>query len=98
MSSRKYTDQSLKTVISELLKNSGLDKKFNEMEVIRCYKEVVGEVVARKTREIYLKEKTLVIKLDSGALKQELSYQKTRIIGLINERLGNPFIEQLDVW
>jgi hypothetical protein len=98
MSSRKYTDQSLKTIISEMLRDSGMERKFNELEVIRCYREVVGDVVSRKTREVYLKGRTLVLKMDSGALKQELSFQKTRIIGLINERLGSQFLEQLDVW
>lgn len=98
MSSRKYTDQSLKTIIGELLKNSGLDRKFNELEVVRCYREVVGEVISNKTREAYLRDKTLVLKMDSGVIKQELSFQKTRVVALINERLGFPFLENLDVW
>ncbi len=68
------------------------------MEVFKCYRDVVGEVVSKKTREIYLRDKTLVLKMDSGVLKEELSMQKTRIIGLINEQLGNPFLEKLDIW
>ena len=68
------------------------------MEVFKCYRDVVGELVSKKTREIYLRDKTLVLKMDSGVLKEELSMQKTRIIGLINEQLGNPFLEKLDIW
>lgn len=98
MSSRIYTDKTIKSVIAELLKSNGLDKKFNEMEVFKCYRDVVGELVSKKTREIYLRDKTLVLKMDSGVLKEELSMQKTRIIGLINEQLGNPFLEKLDIW
>lgn len=98
MSSRKYTDQSLKSLIGEMLKNSGMEKKFNELEVIACYKKAVGEVIVKKTREVYLRNRTLVLKMDSGALKQELHFEKKRIIGLINEQLEAPFIEELEVW
>jgi len=75
-----------------------MEKKFNELEVARCYNEVVGEVIAKKTRSIFMREKTLVVKMDSGVMKQELSFQKTKIIGLVNDRLGFPFVEQLEVW
>ncbi len=98
MSSRKYTDVSLKTAIAELMKSNGLEKKFHEMEVFKCYREVVGDVISRKTREIYIRDKTLVLKMDSGSIKQELSFQKTKIVQLINERLGQTFLEQLEVW
>ena len=98
MSSRKYTDQSLKTVIQELLKNRGFDKKYHELEIFRCYKEVVGEVIARKTREMYMRDKTLVLKMDSGVLKQELSYQRSKLADLINEKLGATAVEQVEVW
>jgi predicted nucleic acid-binding Zn ribbon protein len=95
---RKYTDQTLKSIISEMLKNSGMEKKFNELEVIRCYNEVVGEVIQKKTRSIFIRDKTLIVRMDSGVMKQELLYQKTKIVGLVNERLGHPFLEQLEVW
>lgn len=98
MSSRKYTDQSLKTVIQELLKDKGFDKKYQEMEIFRCYKEVVGDVISRKTREIYMRDKTLVLKMDSGVLKQELSYQRSKLADLINEKLGSIAVEQVEVW
>jgi len=98
MSSRKYTDQSLKALIGEMLKNTGMEKKFNELEVIACYKKAVGDVISKKTREIYLKERTLVLKMDSGALKQELHFEKKKIIALINEQLQAPFLEDLQVW
>lgn len=98
MSSRKYTDQSLKMVIQELLKDRGFDKKFHELEIFRSYREVVGEVISKKTREIYMREKTLVLKMDSGVLKQELSYQRSRIADLINEKLGSIAVEKVEVW
>ena len=98
MSSRKYTDQPLKTIIGEMLRTSGLQKRYNELEVVAAYREAVGEVIWKKTREAKVHGKTLVLKMDSGSLKQELSYQKSKIQGLINEGLGASWVETIEVW
>lgn len=98
MSNRKYHNESLQDLITEMLRKSGLERKFNELEVIECYKNVVGDLIARKTREIYLKERTLVVKMDSGVLKQELHFEKKKIISSINNQLESPFLEEMEVW
>jgi predicted nucleic acid-binding Zn ribbon protein len=98
MSNRKYTDNLLKELISDILRRNGWEHRYQEMEVLRCYREVVGEVIWKKTRESRLHGKTLVLKMDSGPLKQELSYQKTKLIDAINELIGNDAIEKLEVW
>ncbi len=98
MSNRKYTDNPLKELISDVLRRNGWEHRYQEMEVLRCYREVVGEVIWKKTRESRLHDKTLVLKMDSGPLKQELSYQKTKLMDSINELLGNTAVEKLEVW
>jgi predicted nucleic acid-binding Zn ribbon protein len=98
MSNRKYTDNPLKELISDVLRRNGWEHRYQEMEVLRCYREVVGEVIWKKTRESRLHDKTLVLKMDSGPLKQELSYQKTKLMDSINELLGNTVVEKLEVW
>ena len=98
MSNRKYTDNPLKELISDVLRRNGWEHRYQEMEVLRCYREVVGEVIWKKTRESRLHGKTLVLKMDSGPLKQELSYQKTKLIDAINQLLGDESIEKVEVW
>ena len=98
MSNRKYTDNPLKDLISDILRRNGWEHRYQEMEVLRCYREVVGEVIWKKTRESKLHGKTLVLKMDSGPLKQELSYQKTKLMDAINELIGSSAIEKVEVW
>jgi predicted nucleic acid-binding Zn ribbon protein len=98
MSERKYTDQSLKTIIQEMLRRSGMEKKFNEIEVSKIYHEVVGDLISRRTRDVKMRDKTLIIRVDSGPLKEELSYSKGKIAGLINEKLGVQYIDEVEVW
>lgn len=81
-----------------MLRGSGLDRKFQDLEVIRCYRESVGEVIWKKTREAFVRERTLVLKMDSGPVKQELSFRKSQLISLINEMLNKQVIDQVDIW
>jgi predicted nucleic acid-binding Zn ribbon protein len=98
MSNRTYTDNPLKQLINEMLRRSGMEQRYQEMEVLRCYREVVGEVIWKKTKEGRLHGKTLVLKMDSGPLKQELSFQKTKLMDGINQLLGKECLEKLEVW
>jgi hypothetical protein len=98
VSLRKYNDQSLKTLIDEMLRNTGMKKKYSELEVIACYNRTVGPYIEKNTREIWLKNTTLIVKLDSGVLKQELSAAKSKLIDAINQELGIRLIEEIEIW
>lgn len=98
MLNRTYTDNPLKEIIADILRRNGWEQRYREMEVLRCYREVVGEVIWKKTRESKLHGKTLVLKIDSGPLKQELSYQKTKILDAINDLMETPAVEKVEVW
>jgi Dna[CI] antecedent, DciA len=98
MSQRKYADQSLKSLIDEMLKNTGMKKKYSELEVIASYNKCVGTYIQKNTREIRMRNNTLIIKIDSGVLKQELAAAKSRLIDSINQDLGIRFVEEIEIW
>ncbi len=98
MSNRKYTDNPLKSLIEDILRRNGWEHRYQEMEVLRCYREAVGEVIWKRTRDSRLQGKTLVLRMDSGPLKQELSYQKTKLLDAINEMMGAEALEKVEVW
>lgn len=81
-----------------MLENAGLEKKFDELEVIEAYHQVMGQLISNRTREVKMRGKTLILKMDSGVLKEELSHSKSKIMDLINEKMGAVAIEQVEVW
>jgi Dna[CI] antecedent, DciA len=98
MSQRKYSDQSIKTLIDEMLSNSGMKKKYTELDVIACYNRTVGPYIQKNTREIRMRDKILIVKIDSGVLKQEMSAAKHKLIDSINNELGLRLIEEIEIW
>ena len=99
-SGRNHTDQSIKDLIKQILKNSGMEKKMEEMDIVNCFHEMMGIYISGKTRDVYLKGKILVIRMDSGVLKEELAYGKNRIKELdteIDEFInGTPDLKEKD--
>jgi len=92
---RHSNQQTLGEVIKEFLKNFGLEEKVTETQIVETWDKIMGPGIARYTKQISLRNKTLTIQLSSPALRQELSYGKTKIIKMINEAIGKDVVEDL---
>jgi hypothetical protein len=96
--SRKNNDLPLKDVIRIMLERSGMDKKYNELEIIDVYHKVVGNVISKRTVDVKLRDRTLILKIDTGVVKAELSLSKTKLKDLINESFGAIVVEEIEIW
>ncbi|MCH2197790.1 MAG: DUF721 domain-containing protein [Flavobacteriales bacterium] len=95
---RKSNEQSLGDVIQDMLKAYRLEGKMQELDVREAWKKAMGEGVASHTKDIRLRGKTLIIYMDSGVMKQEFSYGKSRIIEIINEAMGREIIDKVEIF
>jgi len=55
----------------------------------------MGAGVANYTDEVKIQNGTLIVRLSSSALREELSYGKDKIIKMINEELGEQLVKKL---
>lgn len=98
MSKRNANNQPLKAVISDFLKISGLEDKFDEAEVMKHWIKIMGPAIAKKTLSLRLRKNTLTVRLDSGVLKEEFSYAKEKIAQLLNESIGKAIIQKVEIY
>lgn len=92
---RQTNDQKLGDVIKELLDQYKLNDKINAVDIINSWESVVGKLINKHTQDLYIKKKVLFVKLDSPALKNELSYERTKITDSLNEAVGMKVIEKV---
>lgn len=92
---RNSNDQSLKEVIAHMLKAYGLQDKLHETELLNAWRKLMGKVVNNHTTDIYIKGKTLFVHLDSASLRQELYYNRTQMVDMLNEEVGHPVIAEI---
>ena len=71
--------------------NGGIKKVF----LNKVWSNVIGENVSKYTENIYIKDNTLFLKINSSVLKQELSYGKDKIIENFNKEVGSNEIKKI---
>lgn len=81
--------------INQLFKQEKLDIKISQFTVKNGWKDIVGEMVAKNTSELFFNDKTLFITLSSAALKHELAFRKEEILNSVNKFCGYKLIDQL---
>lgn len=91
----KHNEHSLKEVIDKLLKVYKLDDKLAERRLISSWDNVMGEMISKHTKDLYIKNQQLFVTLDSSALRNELSLAKTKIIKMLNDTTGQKVINEV---
>ena len=92
---RKSTQQSIGAVIRKLLKNQKLEGRLKELDVLKLSEELLGKNLMKYINDLSVKNGTLIIKVKSAVVRNELSYQKSEIIKRINEQVGNEILKEI---
>ncbi len=92
---QRSNEQTIKEAIKELLKAYRLGGKLLEIRLMNSWEKVVGKMISKHTLNLYINKKVLFVKLDSPALKNELSYAKEKIIKSLNDEVGEDVIEKI---
>ena len=87
--------QSFKQAFGQFLKNEKLEQQFNEKKLIHSWREIMGEPIANRTTNIFIKEGVLVVKLNSAPLKQELNMAKEKVLELFERKLGSQVVKEV---
>lgn len=91
----RHNEHSLKEVIDQLLKAYKLDDKLAERRLIASWESVMGAMIAKHTKDLYIKYQQLFVTLDSAALRNELSLAKTKIVKMLNDEVGSQVIVEV---
>ena len=91
-SSNEYT---LKQAIEALIDQYKIEERLNETVVLNDWEKIVGKMIARHTKNMHIKKRILFIELDNAALRNELSYAKTRLITAINKSIKTEAIDDI---
>lgn len=95
MAKRLNEFQSMEELMKDVIKENKLTKGLNQLSVKEAWTKLMGNGVVSYTSRVELNGKTLVVKLKSSVLREELSYGKEKIIKMMNEELGEELIAKI---
>ena len=67
----------------------------DELKVINSWKKVVGPFIASHTIDLAIRNHVLYVRVDSDALRSELSYSKSLLLKNLNEMVGKEVISEI---
>lgn len=95
MAKRENESMKIEDLMKVMIKQNNLTKGMRQMDIREAWEKLMGNGVMSYTESVQLQNKTLVVKLKSSVLREELSYGKDKIIAMINEEMGEELVSKI---
>lgn len=82
-------------LVRQYLREEGLETPLNQHRIIESWGEVMGAGILQYTGDIFIRNQTLWVKIDSSVLRQELNISRQQIERRLNEHVGAQVITEV---
>ena len=83
------------SLLDQYVKAHGLEKGLAEYRLLRSWNNLLGVSIAKKTRNMYIRNRTLFVVLYSSVVRNELDMMKDALLERLNEAAGMKVIDDI---
>lgn len=87
--------QSIGDVLRDLLNETSLQGRMDELKAVDLWPRVAGESIAQECRKPTVKSGIMIVGVPNASLRQELYINKTRLRKIINGLIGKEIIKEI---
>lgn len=91
----KKEPELIKSAILKFLRVEGLETPYNEHRLIASWESVVGEKIAKRSSNLYIKQNVLYVHITSAPLKDLLYYNRKILVNRLNNEVGSKVINDI---
>jgi hypothetical protein len=91
----RRNEEKINLTIDAFINQHKIKKNYYEISIRKAWRELMGEMVDDYTTNIKISRDKLILELSSAPLKNEISFQKEKLIKLLNEKLGKELIKEV---
>lgn len=88
-------EYSLAQALQQFLKQSRLKGNIQSLQIEELWEEMMGKTISRYTDSIQIVNQTLFISTTVAPLRNELVFQKEKILQRVNEALGENTVREV---
>ena len=92
---KKDNSQKIGDIINKLMKNPKLSIKLDKIDAIEAWQEIIGKPLHKYIKEQKIYKGILYVKIKSSVVWNELSYEKSKLIKKINDKIGKDIISDI---
>jgi predicted nucleic acid-binding Zn ribbon protein len=94
----KESEEPINQLVRKVLSHYDLTDQYDLVALRKNWGSIVGEMVAKNTTKLKMQNKTLVIQVNSAALKAELQFHKTLIVQKVNVLFNTEKINEVKIY
>ena len=87
--------KNLSKIIEDVFSQKHFRIGIDNVKVQDAWVKTMGKNIQKYTYKVYYKKGVLYVNLKSSVLKEELTFEKTKVIKLINNELGKEYIKEM---
>ena len=91
----KRREQAIGELIMRNLRAQGLETPLLQKRLVEAWPTVAGEVIARYTTNVVIRNQTLFVCLSAPALRADLSMRRQEFVQKLNYYVGNQVIADI---
>lgn len=88
-------EYSIGQALQEFLNKSKIKNDIQALQIENLWQDIMGKTIARHTDKLQIVENKLIISTHVAPLKNELIYQREKIIQRVNEAFGKKVIKEV---
>lgn len=82
-------------ILTQLLRDLGLEPRLREQRVFEVWAEAVGEPIARHVQPAAIRDGVLFLTVDTSAWMQQLQFMKELLRAQLNQKLGGELVREV---
>ena len=82
-------------LIQQFLRINGLETPYNEHRIVEAWPAVMGTIISQYTKEVFVKNRVLHVKVTSPAIKQNLMMERKNLVQRLNQYVDAQVIEDI---
>lgn len=87
--------QAIRELVLKNLRAQGLETPLLQKRLIDSWREVAGDAIANLTTNLYIRNQTLYVHLNSPALRADLSMKRQELVRRLNEHVDSQVIADI---
>ena|SRR6478735_603971 len=92
---RKKDSLSIGDAIEHWMDQLRVRGKYKETFIIQNWEKIMGTPIAKRTTNLYIRNKKLYVHLSSAPLKSELNQSKHKVVELLNKAAEDKVLEDV---
>ncbi|MBN1132906.1 MAG: DUF721 domain-containing protein [Bacteroidales bacterium] len=85
----------INSLLEEYVRAYNLEDGLAEYRIMKSWRELLGVSVSKKTRDLSVRNRKLIVTLHSSVIRNELSMMKESLIARLNAAAGKSVIDDI---